>query len=197
MKFLGIYYDPKLTFKHHCQYLNQRLAGLAGLLHRIKDYAPLNVLKIIYHAHISSILHYCNIIWANTYATHLDSITKMQKRIIRNVTRSGFRDHSAPLFKETRILPIEGIRKFSLGMYIFKNQITFPELLPHHNYRTRHRNRLRPPIHNNTLFEKSFIYQSHLFWNEISNILPPDALTEMTTNSFKQTIKRHLLQQVE
>ena len=107
IKFLGVYYDPKLTFKNHCQYLTRRLASLSSLFYRIKDFTPTNVRKLLYHAHVSSILNYCNIIWANTYETHLDSLTKMQKRIIRNVTRSAFRDHTAPLFKSTGILPMK------------------------------------------------------------------------------------------
>ena len=196
IKFLGVYYDPKLTFKNHCQYLTRRLASLSSLFHRIKDFTPTNVRKLLYHAHVSSILNYCNIIWANTYEAHLDTVTKMQKRIIRNVTRSAFRDHTAPLFKSTGILPMEGIRKLSLAMHIYRNKITFPELLAQHNYHTRQRDRLRPPLHNHTLYEKSFIYQSHLIWNEISNFLPPDALTVMTNNSYKNRIKTFILEQL-
>ena len=196
IKFLGVYYDPRMTFKTHCRHLTSRLARLAALLFRIKDFAPQNILKIIYHAHVSSILNYCNIIWSNTYDTHLNSVTKMQKRIIRNVTRSAFRDHTAPLFKETKILPIESIRKLSIATFIFKNQLTFPGLLAQHDYRTRRRDRLRPPIHRTSLFEKSFLYQAPLIWNELSHLFPPDVFTHLTANSFKNRIKKHLLEQI-
>ena len=197
IKFLGVYYDPRMTFKTHCEKLTSRLARLSALIFRIKDHVPPYVLKIVYHAHISSILSYCNVIWSNTYNTHLDSVRKMQKRIIRNVTRSAFRDHTAPLFKLTKILPLEGIRKLSIAMHIFKNQITFPGLLARHDYRTRQRDRLRPPIHRTTLYEKSFLFQAPLIWNELVNLFPPDVFTSMTANTFKNRIKKYLLEQIE
>ena len=176
--------------------LTQRLARLSALLYRTKDFVPPYVLKIMYHAHISSILNYCNIIWSNTYDTHTLPVMKMQKRIIRNVTRSAFRDHTAPLFKQTQILPIEGVRKLSIAMYIFKNQLTFPGLLARHNYPTRQRDRLRPPLHNNTLFEKSFLYQAPQIWNEITKHFTPDVWTTLTVNTFRKRVKKYLLEQL-
>ena len=196
IKFLGVFYDPKMTFKTHCANLTTRLARTSALIYRVKDLMPTNVLKILYHAHVSSILNYCNIIWSNTYEIHLKPVIKMQKRIIRNVTRSAFREHTGPLFKQTKILPIEGIRKLSIALHVFKNQLNFPDLLPHHEYQTRRRDRLRPPIHNNTLFEKSFLYQAPMIWNELTNILPPDVFTTMTLNAFKNRIKKHLIDQL-
>ena len=197
IKFLGVYYDPKMTFKSHCAHLTTRLARISALIYRVKDFMPINVLKILYHAHVSSILNYCNIIWSNTYETHLNPVVKMQKRIIRNVNRSAFRDHTGPLFKQCKILPMEGVRKLSIAMYIFKNQLTFPNLLAQHDYQTRRRDRLRPPIHNNSLYQKSFLYQAPMIWNELTNILPPDVFNSLSSNSFKNIIKRHLIDQLE
>ena len=54
IKFLGVYYDQNLNFKRHIRYLSQRLASLSSLFYRVKDIMPQNVLKIMYHAHVSS-----------------------------------------------------------------------------------------------------------------------------------------------
>ena len=197
IKFLGIYYDSKMSFKIHCRNLTTRLAQLSALIYRVKDIFPPNILKIMYHAHVGSLLNYCNVIWANTYATHLDSVMKMQKRIIRNVTRSEYLEHTNPLFRQIEILPIEGLRKLSIATYIYKNQLTFPDLLAQHTYQTRQRNRLRPPLHSNTLYEKSFLYQAPIVWNEFTTQIHPDIFTITTPNSFKNKIKRYLLDQLD
>ena len=147
-------------------------------------------MKIMYHAHVNSLLNYCNIIWANTYDSHLTPLVRIQKRIIRNIARTDFFAHTEPLFKELRILKISDIRKFALAVYFFKHRNALEEpLRANHQYFTRHRNRLRPIVHNLTLFEKSFVYQAPRYWNEISFHFPPNTLNEMSTSKFKNLMK--------
>ena len=133
-----------MTFKTHITHLSQRLSRTASLLYRVHQFMPPFVLKTKYHAHVSSILNYCNLIWSNTYPTHLQPIVKMQKRIIRIITNSDYFEHTAPLFTQCKILNIENLRKFSLAVYFFKNLdsllpqfhsplipiVSSPELLP-------------------------------------------------------------------
>ena len=196
IKFLGVYYDQNLNFKRHIRYLSQRLASLSSLFYRVKDIMPQNVLKIMYHAHVSSLLNYCNVIWANTYPSHLSSLVSIQKRIIRNICRADFLAHTAPLFRHLKIFNIENIRKLSLAMHYFNYHTDYQQaLIPNHAYQTRHRHQLRPPIHSTRLFENSFLYHTPRYWNEIQRSIPAQALNELNKASFRHRIKNLLLSQ--
>ena len=156
---------------------------------------PVYVLKIMYHAHVHSILSYCNVIWANTYPTHLTRLVRIQKRIIRNIARADFLAHTEPLFKQLGLLDLEGIRKLSLALHYFQYRSDYQQALqPNHSYPTRHRDQLRPPIHSGTLFEHSFLYQAPRIWNEIQALFPNNSLDEICKSAFKHRMKKFLLQ---
>ena len=195
LKFLGVFFDQNLTFKRHINYITNRLASLSSLFYRVKDIMPEHVLKIMYHAHVNSIVNYCNVIWANTFPTHLTPLVRIQKRIIRNIARADFFAHTEPLFKQLGLLNLEGIRKLSLALHFFKYRADYQlPLLPNHTYPTRHRNQLRPPLHSSRLFEHSFLYNTPRYWNEIQTLFPDISLDEISKSAFKHRIKSSLLQ---
>ena len=115
-KFLGIYYDCDMSFKTHITQLSKRLSRISTLIFRVRSVIPEFVLKNIYHAHVTSIINYCNIIWSNRYSTHFDPLVKAQKRIIRLISHGDFLAHPQSLFKELQLLNIENYRKNSLTL---------------------------------------------------------------------------------
>ena len=155
---------------------------------------PTFVLKNMFHAHVGSVINYCNIIWANTFPTNLQPLKLILKRIIRNVSHSEFLAHRAPIYKRMKILDLECTRKLSLALYFHKTQeINIPPLLPNHNHNTRHRDRLRPPLHRLTLYHNSFLYQAPQFWNTICHDFPIAIKNSPNANIFKTRLKKHLL----
>ena len=196
IKFLGVFHDEKMNFNAHVTYLSQRLSRIAALLYQVRDLMPEFVLKKMYDAHVSSHLNYCNLVWANTFPTHIDPLVKAQKRIVRIITRSEFLAHTAPLFDITKMLTIEKLRKLSLGKYCFTNiDILTDNLNVHHEYNTRHRNRIRAQAHNHSLFERSFIYQGPRIWNEIQENCP-NIINSASLTIFKRKYKSYLLSHV-
>ena len=191
IKFLGIYYDYNMSFKTHITHLSQRLSRTASLLYRVSSLMPPFVLKAMYHAHVSSLLNYCNLIWANTYPTHLQPLIKMQKRIIRIITNSDYFAHTEPLFAETRILNIENLRKYSLIVYFYRNiDSLLPRLQGQHEHQTRYRDRPRPEIHHRSIYERSYMYQLPTAWNQLLDKFP----ILLTKNYSLETFKKHLKQ---
>ena len=80
-------------------------------------------------------------------------------------------------------------------MYFYKNREEITHVLTaNHNYNTRNRNLLRPAIHSRTQFEKSFIYQAPIFWNNINHHFRPDNLDHMTYKQFRNKVKIILLE---
>ena len=194
-KFLGVYYDEKLTFKPHINYLTQRLSRTCALIYRVRNLMPTFVLKNMYHAHVGSLISYCNIIWANGYETSLSPMILILKRIIRNVTNSEFLAHTAPLFKRLKILDLDGVRKVSLASYFYKTQnISVPPLIPNHRYDIRNRDRLRPPQHRLTLFQNSFLFQAPRLWNDLIFEYPRNIVNSPNIKLFKRRLKHYLVQ---
>jgi hypothetical protein len=79
-----------------------------------------DTLRMIYHAYIHSIITYGIIFWGNS--PHSDCIFKMQKRIIRIITKSRGKDSCRQLFKRLEILPLKSQYILSVLLFVVKKQ---------------------------------------------------------------------------
>ena len=189
-KFLGIHYDEKLNFKHHINILTGKLAKLAGMIYSLHSFLPTRILKIIYNAHVNSLLNYNTIIWCCNYVSNIKPLHLLQKRIIRNVTKSDYKAHSKPLFKKTNVLTVYDVNKYFMGSQFKKwpNKYIDP-LRPNHNHNTRHNHILRPFQHGLSMVRNSFLVQGVTNYNEI----PLNIKISGSLNSFKRNYKKYLI----
>ena len=74
-------------------------------------------------------LNYGNIIWGNTYPSRLESIIKLQNKIIRVTSFSDFRDHTRPIFRNLSVLPIDDLNNEVLLIFFFSK--TLPTTFNH------------------------------------------------------------------
>ena len=65
-------------------------------------------------------INYCSEIWGNTYATNVECITVLQKRVVLLVCGARRLDHTNPLFKELGILKFVDLVKFKTSIIMFK-----------------------------------------------------------------------------
>ena len=56
-KFLGIYIDPNLTWKHHIDTLCSKISKLIGLLYKVSCFVPPYILKSLYDSLMHSQLY--------------------------------------------------------------------------------------------------------------------------------------------
>ena len=129
-----------------------------ALLYQIQDLMPLDVLKYFYYAHIYPLLTYCNPIWCTTYTTYLTPLNLQLKKIVRIITNSSYLEHTEPLFKQTRLLKLNDITKLAIATFMYTNKAEIGNLLPSHNFSTRHRGNLRLPFHRLSKFKHSTTY---------------------------------------
>ena len=75
---------------------------ISGFFCKARHYISLKVYEpcVLYYVLVYPYLHYGNITWANTYQSTLEPIRKLQKKIIRMITFSGYTDHTIPLFSK-------------------------------------------------------------------------------------------------
>ena len=121
----------------------------------------------------------------------------MQKRIIRIMTNSGFRDPSLPLFAKLNILQVDDVIKLEVAKLMHsvlgndKPQFKKLKLSAQiHEYQTRHSTQLNYflPQKRIETGKKSFQFYDPKIWQEV----PSDIKTHSFEN-FKVKYKRYLL----
>ena len=58
--------------------------------------------------------------WGNASQTHLLSLIKLQKRIVRIISYSSYKAHTDPIFTKLHILKFHQIYKYSIIMFMLK-----------------------------------------------------------------------------
>ena len=187
-KFLGLTIEETLSWKGH---INQILPRLSSAGYAIRVITPLmteDTLKMIYHSYVHSIITYGIIFWGNS--SHSIHIFKMQKRIIRVMTKSKGKDSCRQLFKRLEILPLKSQYILSVLQFVVKNKKLFTTNQEIHNLNTRCNINLHPPICNLTLFQKGVQFSGIKLFNH----LPPNIKSlSNEIKPFTTALKRFLL----
>ena len=88
--YLGIILDEHLSWKVDVAMVTGKLSKINGILNRLKYIYPSQVLLTIYKSLFVSHINYGSLVWGQNY----DSISKLQKRVIRTITHSNYTTHS-------------------------------------------------------------------------------------------------------
>ena len=105
-KLLGVIIDEQRSWKYHVNHVAMKISKMTGIMTKGRHYLHRKTLLVLYNTMINTFLIYCNTIRASTYATRAESISRIQKKIVRIVTFSNFRDDSRPLFESLKLLDI-------------------------------------------------------------------------------------------
>ena len=89
-------FDEHLTWKNHITMITNKLSKVIGILNRLKNIYPQQVLLSIYNALLLSHMTYGLLLWGN----QVEQVSKLQKKSVRLITCSEYLVHSEPLFKE-------------------------------------------------------------------------------------------------
>jgi hypothetical protein len=77
-KFLGLIIDSTLSWKQHIDYVVKKISIACYALRNTKYFIPLDTLKLIYFAHIHSIIIYGIIIWGGS--SRVNRVFILQKK---------------------------------------------------------------------------------------------------------------------
>ena len=198
-KYLGIIIDNKLTFNSHISTINKKLLKGNCILAKLRHYLPKKLMKSIYGAHIQPFLDYGILLWSMASKTNLDQLSAMQDKSIKILNFKRKDDASAPLYKDSKILPLNSLINLAQSRLIWKiknNSITttMSELLHKHKVIINIRNPQKYviPSRRTEIGKSFFTYQGVIAWNS----LPVNILAKTTLNSFKLACKEYLINQV-
>ena len=128
IKYLGIMFDNKLTWKPHIKQLCTKLSKGSWAILKLRNYVYLSALKAVYYFFVYSHLQYCISTWGLASKTALVPLEKLHKRIIRYLSQSPYLAHTNPLFFKLNLLKINDICLLEIAKYMFHqktNQIHF------------------------------------------------------------------------
>ena len=144
VKYLGVIIDQKLQWKAHVDQVAKKLSKCLWAICRLRKYADIKTLSLVYYALAYPHLQYCISSWGGAAQKHLNILLVKQKRLLRLMLKQPFDSPSKPLFKKLFFLQINDIYEFQIGklMFYYKNNlIKFPiklQPLEHlHSHNTR------------------------------------------------------------
>ena len=95
-----MYIDERLKWDEHIKQLSTKLSKNIGLLLRLKLYLTTKLLDLVYNSLILPYLAYCNLITSCASPSTIKKIGNIAKKAIRIINKTGYRDHTTPLFKK-------------------------------------------------------------------------------------------------
>ena len=102
IKFLELTIDDTLSWKQHIECAVNKMCTACYVLRNIKHIVPLDMLRIIYFAHIHAIMRYGIIFWGSSY--YANKVFILQKGIIRIITNARPRDSCRENSKSMEIM---------------------------------------------------------------------------------------------
>ena len=196
-KFLGVMIDSKLNWDFHINYIKGKISKAVGILSKARKFISSPYLITLYYAFLYPYLNYCIEVWGGAATTRMDSLIKLQKKAVRIITSSGYRDHTAPLFLRLKILNLEKlyILKILTFMYKFHHNILPPVLEnvfvrnnANHNYDTRKGSLFKIFKSEKNCLSQSIKVKGVLWWNKIFQKIDADCSISVFKKRAKQFI---------
>jgi Reverse transcriptase (RNA-dependent DNA polymerase) len=122
-KILGVLFDEFLNFNQHASYVQRKISKSLFLLSRAKNFLSQKALSMLYYATVHSHLLYCPIILSITSKSNIKKLLTMQKKALRIMSGVSYHEHTAPLFYNHKILPLDLI--IELSKLIFMHAVKF------------------------------------------------------------------------
>ena len=202
VKFLGVLLDETLSWKYHLIELSRKLSRTAGVMYKLRHFAPLDTLKSVYYALFYPFLTYGITVWGATHEKFLHPVSVCQKKAIRAMTFNDPLAHTSPIFSELQLLKLEDIHCLHISSFVYEchNKLApihfrdyFTQMSESHSYNTRGAARgdffL---VRKNTLQYglRSICFNGAKLWNTI----PSDIRNSPSIRNFKNKLKKRFLQ---
>ena len=191
-KCLGIIVDNKLNWINHISYIKNKIAKGMGILLKARKVLNKKVLLQLYHSFVFPYLIYCSEVWGTASDIHLQSLIKLQKKIVRIINLSPYNSPTKIIFQQLNILPFKKLVFQRLALQMFKYEFGIIPLALHnlfeknssvHTYYTRHRNKLRPALAKHAYRDKDFRFISVHVWNYVCD----NIIIDVSFLSFKKS----------
>lgn len=201
-KYLGVLIDENLNWKSHVSLIESKIKRGVGVISRLRHTVTKHILLNLYYSLIHPYLTYGLVAWGNTYNTTLQPLLNLQKKVIRLMTFSQFREHSNPLFYELNILKINDLVKFQTAIFMYDYHhgnlpdvfnTYFTHASTKHKYNTRFSSKENYSLpHVKTNYGKFNVrFAGAILWNSLEDNLKKEKKKNSKSKLFLKLIKTY------
>lgn len=199
-KFLGIQIDENLNWLKHINVVSSKVLKIIGILYRLKNQLPCNLLRTIYYSLILPHLTYCITVWGHSRSRARTRLETLQKKSIRLASKVKYNSHCGPLFKKYKLLSLSDLFILSCcKMYIRFQRKTLPRYLSDqlksisqiHSHATRQQNNAYVPLCKRSFLIQNFNQKVPKAWNQIPFSSRPSE--NLTIKSSIKTLKNYFI----
>lgn len=199
VKYLGVYFDEKLSWSNHLKHVSAQLARCNGILYRLRNYVDKNTLSMLYYSLGYSHLQYCINIWGTAAEVCLHEVKVRQNNIIRTINRKSKFNHITSSYKSLNLLKFNEIYFLEMAKFMHKLvnnklppilQTKFVKITEVHNYDTRQAKRtiyFRPRVIKSSS-QNYTVVRGTKIWQSIE-----ENIKSMHWVLFKKNLKKRLL----
>ena len=119
--------DENLSWKSHIEMVGNKISKVTGILYRLKNVFPENVLFVLYNSLIVSYMNYGLLLWG----IHSHKLELLQKKALRLMTNSNYLAHTTPLLIKHGLLNVRDMYKLKLLKFYYK--LSYDLLPPYFN----------------------------------------------------------------
>ena len=118
-KFLGVLIDDRLCWNYQIANVKNKLAKCAAVLFKARCLVDNNVMLLLYNSLFLPYISYCAEVWANTYRSKLNVLTKLQMRVIRLIANVSKLSHTNELFAKFKLLKFVDLVEYKTDMLMY------------------------------------------------------------------------------
>ena len=174
-KSLGMMIDETLTWHSHVDLITKKVNKGFHVLRRLRQFADLKTLVMVYKTLIQPHFDYCSQIWDCLGVTWQNELQRLKNRAGRIITKRGYDYRSADIHDDLELANLSTKRNNQLcaTMYQINNRMVpdylidlFTKTNIVHGHETRQAKfNFVPPKPNTNFRKKSFSYRGAVAWN--------------------------------
>ncbi len=198
-KYLGVIFDPILSWCDHVDYISSVVSKRIGVIRRVKFYLPSNTLNMLAKALIFPHFDYCSPVWSNCNSQLTNSLQILQNKLARVLLSADIRTSVIDLMQALDWNKLHDSWINQLLIIVFKclqhkapyylsSRFTFTSTIHTQNTRSQSNNTLVVPPWNSKSGKRTFQYRGAIHWNA----LPSDVrknIVSMSLPMFKSMLK--------
>ena len=206
VKYLGVMIDPCLNWKYHIDGITAIISRNIGVINRAKFYLDKHCLTLLYNSLVLPYINYCCLIWGFTFPSYLLKIELLQKRAIRILDNQHRIAHTAPIFRELKILKVGEIAKQQLLVLMHRKLTSSTPILLEplftvidpENLRTRNRKHFVEPFTAKVYRTRVATWEGPRLWNRhIAPYFSWECVCRKSKQQLKNYTKEYFLQNLQ
>ena len=130
IKYLGVYINNNLKWTEHIKHVNNKIAKNIGILRKLRYFAPLRLLKQLYHSFVYPYFTYGIMSWGNCYKSAIENIRTKQNSAIKTIFFAHRRESPKSYYNLLEVLNLDNIFKLRIASFTYQIIQKKEEIIP-------------------------------------------------------------------